>query len=592
MTKNTYEQLLKNNDLVIEEYTKKDNKLSKWRLITFIIFIICLSFTFFMPGIRILMIILTIITIIGFIALVMIHKNITEFLSKYKLKNEVLNEYIDRFSDAWHRFKNDGTEFDPKDNQSILSDLDIIGNESLYKYLCVAKTKEGKKKLINRLMNNSITKEELIVRQKAINNIISNLDFSIDYQIALKQYEKNFETASLSYIRSELNKSHKKKLIPLIINIILTIITYLSLLLLKVNISLGISTFFIFLIVNFIYAKVYAKRNQENIDLMNELSILYNLYSPMIECIQNAKFNNDTLYKYQYRVLEFDHTKNKTIKKFSSFKVYQNNILASIIVNGLFPFTTLRVKEFINFITSNNQLLLAIPDVISTMEELVSLAIIGQVKNNTSMPIYSDTKKIEFENLTHPLIKEETVIGNDFSTLCETTIITGSNMSGKTSFLRTIGINLILMQAGTVTTSKSFSASYFKIFTSMRITDDISKGISSFYRELLRIKEAIDYAKTKQPMIALIDEVFRGTNANDRITGAIAMIKYLQMKNVFLLITTHDQQLCTIENVKLRNYYFSEYYEDDQIKFDYKIKEGICPTTNAVYLMKLAGIMK
>lgn len=592
MTKETYEQLLQDNEQFITMYFQKDNKLSKWRLITFIIFVIFLVISFFMPGIRILLILLMIISMIAFITLVIIHRDITETLNKYKFKKEVINEYLDRFSNNWHKFKNDGNEFDTKDNQNILSDLDIIGNESLYKFLCIAKTKEGKNKLIKRLSNNYLPQDELITRQKSIKDIIENIDFSLDYQVALKQYEKNFEMASLTYLKSELNKEHKQKKLPLILNILITTFTYLSLLLLKINFALGLSTFFFFLIINFIFAKIFAKKNQDEIALMNELSVLYNLYSPMINCIQNAKFTDETLFKYQYRVLEFDKDKNKKIKQFSNFKIYQNNILACIIVNGLFPFTTTRLKQFSNFITDNKQLLLSIPDVVSTLEELVSLAIIGQVKQNTSMPSYLEERKIIFENLTHPLINEDVVIGNDFSTKCETTIITGSNMSGKTSFLRTIGINLILMQAGTVTTSKSFSASYFKIFTSMRITDDISKGISSFYRELLRIKEAIDYAKTKKPMIALIDEVFRGTNANDRITGAIAMIKFLQMKNVILLITTHDQQLCTIENVNLNNYYFSEYYEDDQIKFDYKIKEGICPTTNALYLMKLAGIIK
>ena len=592
MSKDKYQEFLISTNKMTNEYKEKDNRLSKLRLVFFLLALLFIAFTFFMSRIKILFWILADIMIIVFIFLIVVHRRVSSKLNYYLLKEEVIKEYIDRFSDEWHNFKEDGLEYEKKDNKSILSDLDIIGKESLYKFLCIAKTKEGKNKLINSLSNQKLNDDELLKKQNAVKNIIENTDFSIDFQVALKEYDNNFEKASLSYIRSELGKTYNKKILPLIINIILTITTYLTLICLKFNTTLGLSLFISFMLINFFYGKIYARCHNEEATLINELSVLYKLYSPMIKSIQSANFNDELLYKYQYCVLEFDNKKDKMIREFSSYKSYQNNFLASLIVNGLFPFTTFELLRFNNFINLNKKLLLIIPDTISNFEELGSLAIIGQVKENWVMPTLSEKSKIDFENLTHPLINENKVVANSFHTGCETTIITGSNMSGKTSFLRTIGINLILMQAGTAVTATKFSAGYFKIFTSMRITDDISKGISSFYRELLRIKEAIDYAKTTEPMIALIDEVFRGTNANDRIAGAIEMIKFLQLKNVVLMITTHDQQLCTIENVKLHNYYFSEYYEDNQIKFDYKIKEGICPTTNAKYLMKLAGIIK
>lgn len=592
MSKDKYQQLLIDTSKMTDDYKGKDNKLSKLRLMFFLLAILFISFAFFMSRIKILFWILAVIMIIAFIVLIVIHRKVSTKLNYYRLKEEVIKEYIDRFSDEWHSFKEDGLEYEKKDNKSILSDLDIIGKESLYKYLCISKTKEGKNKLINSLSNQKLSEDELLKKQKAIKNIIDNIDFSIDFQVALKEYDNNFEKASLSYIRSELGKTHNKKILPFIINIVLTLATYLTLICLRFNTTLGLSLFISFLLINFFYGKIYGRYNSVEVTLINELSVLYKLYSPMIKSIQGAVFSDELLYKYQYRVLEFDNKKVNMIREFSSYKSYQNNFLASLIVNGLFPFTTFELLRFNKFINLNKKLLLIIPETIFSFEELCSLAIIGQVKQNWTMPSLSTKNEINFENLTHPLINENKAIANSFQTGCETTIITGSNMSGKTSFLRTIGINLILMQAGTAVTATKFNAGYFKIFTSMRITDDISKGISSFYRELLRIKEAIDYAKTAQPMIALIDEVFRGTNANDRIAGAIEMIKFLQLKNVVLIITTHDQQLCTIENVKLHNYYFSEYYEDNQIKFDYKIKEGICPTTNAKYLMKLAGIIK
>ena len=200
--------------------------------------------------------------------------------------------------------------------------------------------------------------------------------------------------------------------------------------------------------------------------------------------------------------------------------------------------------------------------------------------------------KLKFTELRHPLIPEGECVPNSFNLEENMNIITGSNMSGKTSFLRTIGINLILMNAGTFVNGLSFQSTYLKIFTSMRITDDLNKGISTFYAELLNIKKAIDYAKENKPMIVLIDEIFKGTNSNDRIKGAISLIERLNNDKIILFISTHDFELCNIETLKLKNYHFTEHYFNNQIHFDYKLREGKCKTTNAQYLMKLVGIIE
>ena len=167
-------------------------------------------------------------------------------------------------------------------------------------------------------------------------------------------------------------------------------------------------------------------------------------------------------------------------------------------------------------------------------------------------------------------------------------IITGSNMGGKTTFLRTIGINLILMQAGTYVCGNIFSSSYFKIFTSMRVMDNIDEGISTFYGELLRIKDMVEY-NGKGNMLVLVDEIFKGTNYNDRMYGAREVVNRLNNKNTLAFITTHDFELCDSEGVS--NYHVKEDYEGEKIIFDYKIRKGKCNSTNALYLMEKLGIV-
>lgn len=193
----------------------------------------------------------------------------------------------------------------------------------------------------------------------------------------------------------------------------------------------------------------------------------------------------------------------------------------------------------------------------------------------------------------HPLINEKERVVNDFALEDQICIVTGSNMSGKTTLLRTIGVNLVLAYAGAAVCAKGFTCSILDIFTSMRINDDLNSGISTFYAELLRIKTIIEYSKKKQPMLFLIDEVFRGTNSRDRVTGAKNVLMNLNKGWIIGLISTHDFELCDFENDvsgRIFNMHFTETYTDGEIRFDYKLREGRCKTANAKYLMKMVGI--
>nr|WP_312668478.1 hypothetical protein [Tissierella praeacuta] len=129
------------------------------------------------------------------------------------------------------------------------------------------------------------------------------------------------------------------------------------------------------------------------------------------------------------------------------------------------------------------------------------------------------------------------------------------------------------------------------IYTSMIITDDLKNGISTFYAELLRIKEIIDAANENKKIIFLIDEIFRGTNSEDRILGAKNVLGNLNKLGIIGAITTHDLELCILDKYnRIKNYHFSEQYKDNKIYFDYKIKLGKSTSTNAKYLMKSVGI--
>ena len=238
---------------------------------------------------------------------------------------------------------------------------------------------------------------------------------------------------------------------------------------------------------------------------------------------------------------------------------------------------------------------IAVMEQLGQLEAMESLALIALTHPQTCMPkLHEETVPVlAFTQLTHPLLDPVQAIGNDFTLDHSLTVVTGSNMSGKTTFMRTIGLNQILAVAGGPVCAQSMDTSGFTVLTSMRIRDDVNEGISTFYGELLRIRRIIDAVSLKTPLLVLIDEIFKGTNSLDRIDGSAQVLRHLNHPWIRAMITTHDFELCALEEqagLSLVNVHFEEHYQDQKIFFDYKLKPGRCTQRNARYLMKMIGI--
>jgi hypothetical protein len=205
-------------------------------------------------------------------------------------------------------------------------------------------------------------------------------------------------------------------------------------------------------------------------------------------------------------------------------------------------------------------------------------------------PIFSGTA------LGHPLISDAQRVCNDFTinALGDVGLITGSNMAGKSSFLRTVGVNLCLAYAGGVVVADQMRTPLFRVFTCIKVTDSVTDGVSYFYAEVKRLKALLDALEQPDalPLCFLIDEIFRGTNNRERLIGSRAYLRALVGRNGLGLISTHDLELIALANElpALRNYHFAETISGDQMVFDYQLRAGPSPTTNALKIMKLAGL--
>ncbi len=235
-------------------------------------------------------------------------------------------------------------------------------------------------------------------------------------------------------------------------------------------------------------------------------------------------------------------------------------------------------------------------DVWFELETLNALANFAHLNPEYSFPVITSGSTFKGEGLGHPLIPFDAKVSNDF-TLTErgsTVIITGSNMAGKSSFLRTLGVNLCLGYAGAPVNATYLEISLFRVFTCIKVSDSVTDGFSYFYAEVRRLKALLNELEREHPypLFYLIDEIFKGTNNRERLIGSRAYIRALVGRNGMGAVSTHDLELVRLadELPHIRNEHFKEDVIDGRMVFDYRLRSGPSPTTNALKIMQLEGL--
>lgn len=322
-------------------------------------------------------------------------------------------------------------------------------------------------------------------------------------------------------------------------------------------------------------------------------------YAGLLKCIEKEKFQAPLPVRLKEDLLIDNFTPSQQIKVLEKI-ADRNSLRYSPVVHFIFNiavFWDLRtLLKLENWKRKSGRYLRKWLNVIGDFEAMSSLAVLAHDNPDWVFPAVTDGPPVfEAVSLGHPLIDRDILVCNDVALPVPGTIliITGSNMSGKSTFLRTIGINLVLAYAGAPVCAGDMRCSVLSIYSGMQIQDNLESKTSTFYAELKRIKMIIDAARQGRPLMFLLDEIFKGTNSKDRIFGAKTLIRELAALSAIGLITTHDLELGALEGEAprlVRNFHFTDYIEDNQICFDYRLRSGISETTNAIALMRLIGI--
>ncbi len=592
-----YEKLIKNMSVEYNSINLKCCRISNLRLICAIVCIISVFLS--ISNSRIDAFFVGVGLAITFVILLIYHVTVIKKRDYIYAKMKVSQKRIDRYNGKWHEFKDTGIEFINEESH-VEKDLDLFGDNSLFQYLNVANTLEGQNILASWLHPNDINEKILYMRQNAVKELIERKEVAIEIETLStmitfnKKNTKNWYTEFVNYLKSDGKLVHFSiRLSAILLNFIIVVLFILQLKGFETLYYIGIIGVF-----QLIGASYFSYKNSKIIKTIYNFCINIEDYHNLINYIGNINFSSEHLQALCSKVSGQNRSLIgiKKLKQLDAAFSLQTNPLIHILLQMFFLYDIHCIATLQQWKSKYSESMNEIFDVIGEVEALLSLSVLGE-HQNISFPVFENNNQIIFESdhMYHPLVSQETVISNSFYTKNGVNFITGSNMSGKTTFLRTVGINAVLAYAGAPVCAERMHLSFMKLFTSMRVQDDVSKGLSSFYAEVLRIKEIIEHLEKREPMLVLIDEIFKGTNSKDRIVGATEITKSLNKDYVILFVSTHDFELCNLvdqHEVVGSNYHFEEYYKNNKIYFDYKIKEGKCTTKNAIHILRMAGLMK
>lgn len=547
----------------------------------------------------------------GFFYLLVRHEAIVKRQKYTEFRIQVLNRRKARFAGEWQSLPDTGEDFLTEENY-VAKDLDLFGKHSLYQMLCVAHTWTGKKRLAEVLLcaeQADIHGQEITARQQAIQELTAHKDFRIHYEaLALEQESGSYrktETVeqknrrdSLSAMEDEVeaaqqditrDKSQDKVLSVLaVVWLVLMLAAAIGAVARWWPIGVVLGMYFVGLLLSWALSG-YCSQKMEDIYENREV-LQSNLY--LLEALAQESFQSELLLELQHCVTGTNQRNvlqgMKELERMLAVYHFRYNPILHYLLNGIFLYDIHLARWAVLWKQNYGKVMQESIEVLGEVEMLSSFALLAELRP-VSYPVIHENMKTPYLHMTqgfHPLLPLEQAVANSIHLEAKPTVITGSNMSGKTTFLRTIGMNVILAYAGAPVCADAMELSVMRVFTSMRIADDVNHGISTFYAEILRIKEMAVYGTKEQAMLCLIDEIFKGTNSADRIVGAEAVIHKLTQPHIIAMISTHDFELCRLAE----NYHFEEYYDAEGIQFDYQLREGMCQTTNALHLLRLAGL--
>lgn len=591
-----YQQQISESDSQIKRYEKLVNTFSFLRL-----FAILFGGYVIYETLQFEIILLTelafLLVVIGFAFLVKQQGFYEKRKAFYKALKSV-NENEVASTDQQLNIYSDGSQY-VNDAHNYSSDLDIFGKASLFNLTNRCASPMGIEKLAG-WFGKSAEKDVILLRQKAVKELSAKLDW-VQYVKALLLFAKTSNTSDVSNLFSFFQQpdNFAKPILRSYIRFVPFVFVALAVgawyfPLLTIALVLLILTNAILVLSN------QLRVNKTDL-MLSKVGKTLSAYSDAFQKIEEEAWKSELCISLVNQLKSKNETKFSGSLKQLSVLVgrleYRLNMFVGPLINGAMAWDVRQLIAIEDWKSKNKDLMPQAFDVLASFEALMSLSSLHSNYPKWVFPEIASDEGYTYiaTDLAHPLIPISQRISNDF-TLQDThkvDIITGSNMAGKSTFLRTIGINAVLAFSGAPVCASAMKITVMNLFAYMRIRDSLSESISTFKAELNRLQLLLDVLQSEENVYFLIDEMLRGTNSVDKYRGSKAVIEKLVSQNAVGIVATHDLQLAELETKYpdyVRNFYFDIQIADGEMLFDYKLKEGECKTFNASLLLKQIGI--
>ncbi|MCU7551569.1 hypothetical protein OCK74_20780 [Chitinophagaceae bacterium LB-8] len=587
-----YREQLHDLNSKLATYKKKQNLFGWLRLSLFIISaVIAFSlFTFSITG----GVVSIVLTIISFIILVSVdadnNKEIINTRNLILINEEELLILKDEYSNRY-----DGSSYAPSVHD-YANDLDIFGPSSVFQYINRCSSEQGRALLANNFLI-PLDKKEILERHEAIKELAPMHQWR--HQLASYLLKTPVTVKSQERIESWIDDPdemfiHKAWdwIVPVysIISVSIGLATIFG--------FISITVFSLFFILFFLVSGNFSRKASKTYSLLNGVAKEIDTIQEIVAWAENKEFKASLLLQLQQSVKSNEKTASFQIKQLKDilnrFDI-RLNWLAFIFLNSFLLWDVRQVRALNSWKHKNRYKVRGWFYFIGQFEVLHSLATLFFNNPQWSWPLFENYFQLKGKAIGHPLIPVSKRVTSDFSLKGspKIAIITGSNMAGKSTFLRSLGVNVLLAQMGAPVCCESFCLSQMRLLSSMRIEDNLAESTSTFYAELKKLKTIVDAVNRHEPVFILLDEILRGTNSLDRHQGSKALIRQMIRKRGVAVLATHDVELAKMEELftdGIENYHFDVQVKGEELYFDYLLKKGVCTNLNATILMKKIGI--
>ncbi len=553
----------------------------------------------------------------AFLAMVFVHAHIKEQQTLFELLVKINQDEQAYFKGDLSAFDGGEAFINPEHPYSY--DLDMFGQLSIFQHLNRTETAFGKTELARNLENtvegrnpDDIGKGgNIVLRQKAIKELATKMSWRQQFQASGQMFADKNE-------RIDKFKNWIEKPSPLqnntffrVISYVLPVLTVIVLILLfSTEWALALPLFKALGILNIIIVASQQKHIKHEHELLSNMSLSFQKYAVLLKAIENETFTSEKLNQLKQSIVVEGASASQAMKRLSVILNQFDNILnpiAAILGNGLFQYHIHALFSLGKWKQTFGHTVFQWFQVLGEFESLSSIANFSYNHPDFIFPTPINTTHntqnsklteggLKMKNVGHPLIASDKRIGNDMDFNDPSfVVLTGSNMSGKSTFLRTLGVNLVLAKMGAPVCADEFSFYPFNVFVSMRVSDSLQNSESFFFAELKRLKRIISELEQNQKTFVILDEILRGTNSNDKRAGTIGLIKNLMAHKAVGIIATHDLVIGDMELEYpnyLKNLCFEVEIIDNDLRFDYKLQEGVAQKMSAAFLMEKMGIIK